>query len=142
MQRAVDPDDMVIVCGIGQLIYPFFALFGCRGFVTEFANFAPRTAVDLYKAAMRKDVDKMVELTDLIAPYYEFRARISKKRSSVPTVMGPFTSANDLPLVQSIIKEAMNLIGLPGGPVRDPIERITADEKQELKKVLEGMGAL
>jgi 4-hydroxy-tetrahydrodipicolinate synthase len=142
MQRAVDPNDMVIVCGIGQLVYPFFAVFNCPGFVTEFANFAPQTAVDLYKAAVSRDFDKMVELTDLIAPYYEFRAKIMQKRSNVPTVMTPFLAAADLCLVHSIIKEAMDLIGLPSGPVREPAEKITAEEKQELRKVLQQMGAL
>jgi 4-hydroxy-tetrahydrodipicolinate synthase len=142
MQRAVDPKDMVIVCGIGQLVYPFFALFKCPGFVTEFANFAPKTAVDLYKAAVNRDFDKMVELTDLIAPYYEFRAKIMQKRSNVPTVMTPFLAAADLCLVHSIIKEAMDLIGLPSGPVREPAEKITAEEKQELRKVLQHIGAL
>ena len=59
MQKAVDPEDMVIVCGLGQLMYPFEALFGCPGYVTELANFAPEIAVGLYKAAMRRDFDKL-----------------------------------------------------------------------------------
>jgi 4-hydroxy-tetrahydrodipicolinate synthase len=142
MQRAVDPADMVIVCGIGQLVYPFFALLKCPGFVTEFANFAPDTAVSLYKAAVQRDFDKMLELTDRIAPYYEFRAKAFAKRSRVPTVAAPGVAASDLALVHSIIKEAMTLIGLPGGTVREPLEKITAEEREQLRKVLQDMGVL
>ena len=142
MQRAVDPDDMVIVCGIGQLVFPFFALLGCPGFVTEFANFAPEIAVDIYKACRDRDFDKAVVLTDRIAPYYEFRAGLMKKRSKIPTVACSVVAGPDLVLVHSIIKEAMDLIGLPSGPVREPLEQITSEEKQELKKVLEQMGVL
>ena len=55
MQKAVDPEDMVIVCGLGQMMYPFEVLFGSPGFVTELTNFVPGIAVDFYKAAMKKD---------------------------------------------------------------------------------------
>jgi len=61
MQKAVDPDDMVIVCGLGQMMYPFEALFGCPGYVTNLANFAPNIAAALYKAAMEKDYAKLTK---------------------------------------------------------------------------------
>jgi dihydrodipicolinate synthase/N-acetylneuraminate lyase len=133
---------MTIVCGVGQLVYPFFCMFNCAGFVTEFCNFAPATAVGLYKAAKARDFDRVIELTNQIAPYYEFRARLLSKRSPVPSVLSPFLSPNDLPLVQSIIKEAMTLTGLPGGTAREPIENLTAEEIEELRDVLKELGAL
>jgi 4-hydroxy-tetrahydrodipicolinate synthase len=142
MQRAVDPADMSIVCGVGQLVYPFFCMFNCAGFVTEFCNFAPDTAIGLYKAAKAKDYDRVIELTNQIAPYYEFRGRLLGKRSPVPSVLSPFLSPNDLPLVQSIIKEAMTLTGLPGGTTRQPMEDLTAEEIEELREVLKEIGAL
>jgi len=142
MQRAVDPKNMAILCGIGQLVYPFFAVFGCPGFVTELANFAPQIAVAFYRAALRRDFDKLVELTDSIAPYYEFRSKVLQTRSRVPGVLSGFLATPDFTLAHSIIKEAMNLTGLPGGTVREPVEMLTADEKDELKKVLRQMNAI
>lgn len=142
MQKAVDPEDMVIVCGLGQLMYPFEALFGCPGYVTELANFAPEIAVGLYKAAMRRDFDKLKELMDKIAVYHEFIGRLATKRGMLPTVLSPQLSIPDLPLYQSVCKEAMNLIGLPGGRTREPMENITAEEKDELRSVLKEMGVL
>jgi len=142
MQKIIDPEDMVIVCGLGQLMYPFEALFGCPGYVTELANFAPDIATELYKATMQKDFNKLTELVDKIAPYHEFIAKIAQKRGVLPTVLSPHIAIDELPFYQSVCKEAMNLIGLPGGRVRDPMENITSQEKDELKGILKDLGVL
>jgi len=101
MQRAVNPADMVIICGIGQLLYPFEAVFGCPGYVTELANFAPSIAIGFYRAAMKRDFDKLVELINRIAPYHEFMTRCAKKRSQIPSVLSPSLTINELPFYQS-----------------------------------------
>ncbi|MHC4459631.1 MAG: dihydrodipicolinate synthase family protein, partial [Planctomycetota bacterium] len=62
MQKAVDPKDMVIICGIGQLMYTFCAVYGCPGFVTELTNFAPDIAIGFYEAAQQRDFDKLTQL--------------------------------------------------------------------------------
>jgi 4-hydroxy-tetrahydrodipicolinate synthase len=142
MQKALDPNDMVVVCGIGQLMYPFFAIYRCPGFVTEFANFAPDIAIGLYTAAQQKDFDEMAWLSDRIAPYQQFLTKLAHRRGQVPSVLSSLASSNELPLYQSLIKSAMSLVGLPGGPVRAPSENITAEEKQELHQVLKDMGVL
>ncbi|MCK4803384.1 MAG: dihydrodipicolinate synthase family protein [Spirochaetes bacterium] len=142
MQKAVDPEDMVIICGIGQLMFPFEAIYGCPGFVTELANFAPHIAVDFYKAAMKRDFDKLTELTDKIAPYHRFINKLAQKRGLLPTILSQYMSGSVLPFYQSIIKEAMSLIGLPGGKVREPMENLTAQEKEMLREVLENMDVL
>jgi len=142
MQKAVDLEDMVIICGLGQLMYPFEGLFGCPGYVTELANFAPSIAIDLYKAVIQKDFNKLTELADKIAIYHKFIAKVAQKRGVLPTVLSPHIATAELPFYQSVCKEAMNLIGLPGGRVRDPMESITAEEKNELKGILKKLGVL
>lgn len=142
MQKAVDPDDMVITCGIGQHMYPFEALFGCPGFVTEFANFAPEIAIECYRAAQEKNFERLIQLTDKIAPYYQFLGKLARRRTAIPTVLSPYISSNELPLYQSIIKEAMDLTGMSVGKVREPMENITPAEKNELREVLVQMGVL
>ncbi|MHC4644127.1 MAG: dihydrodipicolinate synthase family protein [Planctomycetota bacterium] len=142
MQKAVDPEDMVVVCGIGQLMYPFFAVYGCPGFVTEFANFAPRIAIDLYDAAQKRDFDRLAQLSDKTAPYHRFLAELGRKRSVIPTVLSPAVSSDVLPLYQAVIKAAMSLTGLPGGRAREPMENLTDDEKKQLRNILKNMGAL
>ena len=140
MQKAVDPKDMVIICGIGQLMYTFCALYGCPGFVTEFANFAPDTAISFYEAAQQRDFDKLTQLADKIAPYQQFLAELVRRRSAIPIILSPYISSSELPFYQTVIKAAMSLIGLPGGAVREPMENLTDEEKKELRKVLENMG--
>lgn len=136
MQRAVDPKDMVIVCGLGQIMYPFEALFGCPGYVTELANFAPEIATDIYKAAVQKDFNRLTKLEDKIVPYHEFIGKIAQKKGAIPTVLSPHITISGLPFYQSVCKEAMNLIGLPGGRARDPMENIKPEEKDELRGIL------
>ena len=140
MQKAVDPKDMVIICGIGQLMYTFCALYGCPGFVTEFANFAPDIAISFYEAAQQRDFDKLTQLADKIAPYQQFLAELVRRRSAIPTILSPYVSSSELPFYQTVIKEAMGLIGLPGGAVREPMENLMAEEREELRQVLENMG--
>jgi len=142
MQKSVDPEDMVIVCGLGQLMYPFEALYGCPGYVTGLANFAPEIAIGIYKAAMQKDFNKLTELEDKIASYHQFLSKVAQKRGALPTVLSPHIATAELPFYQSVYKEAMNLIGLPGGRARDPMENITAEEKDELKGILKDLGVL
>ena len=142
MQKAVDPKDMVIICGIGQLMYPFFALYGCPGFVTELANFAPDLAIAFYKAAQQKDFDKLTRLCDKFAPYQEFLGRVAQRRGPIPTILSPYIASNELPFYQTVIKSAMSLIGLPGGRVRGPSENLTPEETEELRRLLKEMEAL
>ena len=142
MQKAVDPKDMVIICGIGQLMYTFCALYGCPGFVTEFANFAPDIAISFYEAAQQRDFDRLTELADKTAPYQQFLGELARRRGAIPTILSPYISSSELPFYQTVIKEAMKLVGLPSGAVREPMENLTAQEKEELRKVLTDIGIL
>ncbi len=142
MQRAVKREDMEIVCGLGQLFYPFEALFHAPGYVTELANFAPQLAVDLDRAAKRRDADKLTALMDRIALYHQFITECAKRRGALPTVLSPHISIPDLPFYQSVCKKAMELVGLPGGIAREPMENITEEEKGQLKEVLRKMEVL
>lgn len=142
MQRAVDPKDMVIICGIGQLMYTFCAVYGCPGFVTEYANFAPEIAIGFYEAAKARDFEKLTELADAIAPYQRFLTELSKRRGEMLTILSPYISTSDLPFYQTVIKESMRLVGLPMGTVREPMENLTGEEKKQLRKVLTDMGVL
>lgn len=142
MQKAVDPNDMRIISGVGQLFYAFEALAGSTAYVTELANFAPTLATDLHKAAVAKNATKLTELLDRIALYHQFIARVAQKRGALPTVLSPVVSIGELPLYQSVCKAAMSLVGLPGGVTRAPMENITSEEKDELRQVLKKMNVI
>jgi 4-hydroxy-tetrahydrodipicolinate synthase len=142
MRRAVDTKDIIIVCGVGQIMYTFEAVYGCPAFVTELANFAPDIAVDLYRTGSSGKFEELAKLGNRIAPYHAFMTKCALKRGSIPTVLSPAVSINELPFYQSVTKQAMSLVGLPGGKVREPMENITAEEREELKSVLKEIGVL
>jgi 4-hydroxy-tetrahydrodipicolinate synthase len=142
MQKALDPEDMIIVCGPGQMLFPFEVLFDCPAFVTELTNFAPSIPVRFHKAAQKKDYDELTKLMDLAAPYHELIAKAARNKGGSPTIMSPYISSDDVYVYQSACKEAMNLVGLPGGKMRGPMSNLTAEEIGELKDILTKMGAL
>jgi 4-hydroxy-tetrahydrodipicolinate synthase len=141
MQKAVDPKDMVMTTGLGHLMFSFEMLYGVPAFVTEMVNVAPELVKNLYKAAKNRDYERVKELTDKLALYDHFVSKCGQRRG-IPTVLSASTGGGTVPLYLSIIKEAMSLVGLPGGKAREPMENITPDEKEELKNVLQKMGVL
>jgi len=142
MQKTIDPKDMVVLCGVGQMMVQFCAVVNCPGFVTEYVNFAPEIAIGLYDAMKKKDFDMLARISDRIAPYHSFVSKIAKKRGALPSVVSPYILSPTLPFIQSVVKEAMALKGLPGGKAREPMENLTQDEIKELKQVLQEVGVL
>jgi len=51
-------------------IFPFVAPFGCPGFVSFLANFAPELAYSVYEAAIAKDFDKVTEIANSFSPFF------------------------------------------------------------------------
>jgi 4-hydroxy-tetrahydrodipicolinate synthase len=141
-QRAVDPADMKVICGLGQVMFTFEAVYGAEAYVTELANFAPQIAIGLARAAAERNFDKLAELANRVAPFHEFMARCAERRGGIPTVLSSAVSISEQPFYQSTTKQAMSLVGLPGGDVRAPMENITEQEKEELRAALKKMGVL
>lgn len=141
MTQAVDPKDMIVVCGIGHLMYLFEAPLGCSSFVSELLCFAPDFAFGIYDAACEKDYVKMKSFLDRLAPYQKFVARCVARRN-IPTVLNAELGGKATSVYQSILKKAMELKGLPGGSVREPLENITDAEVKELRDVFKEIGIL
>ena len=139
--KAVDPEDMVMICGVGHMMYKFEAPYRAAGYVTELANFAPHVAIGLYKACQRLDYVAIEKWSDVIAPYAAFVGRVVARRGALPTVLGPAITVTDQPCYQGVCKAAMALVGKPVGKAREPMENLTAEERQELRSILQAMGA-
>ena len=54
----------------------------------------------------------------------------------MPSTNDPEIGGRATALYQSVIKRAMEFLGLPGGVVREPLENLTDSEIAELKEVL------
>ncbi len=69
-------------------------------------------------------------------PYHEFIADCVARRN-IPSTNDPEIGGRATALYQSVLKCAMELRGLPGGVVREPLENLTGPEIDELRAVME-----
>jgi 4-hydroxy-tetrahydrodipicolinate synthase len=138
MQKLVDSSKMKIFCGLGELMFSFEAVYGCPGFVTWIANFAPMVSYELYEAARERDFDKVRRVIHRLTPLLEFVGKICTAHGPHTGVMSP-TYTRGYTYV-SVLKECLNLVGLYGGGVRLPLLGLTLSEKEELKKILADLG--
>ena len=65
MSGRAEPEDEVILCGLGELMFSLEALYGCPGFVSTRANFAPELPYSVYGAAAARDFRKLTEIANL-----------------------------------------------------------------------------
>jgi len=89
---------------------------GCVGAVTACANVAPRAFVSLYQAYRAGDLERAARLQALVEPLRQ---------------------AFSLATFPSVVKEAMNMIGLPGGRCRRPVGLMPEEARFQLKQILE-----
>jgi len=134
MQEALDPNDMVALCGQGEEMFPSEALYGCPGFSTWDSNFCVDLAYSLYEAAVAKDFSKVIEIENSKAPYYSLRNKVTANHSPY-TGVGMQEGDMSVP----VVKAAMDIIGLRGGEVRLPLVGLTGEEKDELRDALRTM---
>jgi 4-hydroxy-tetrahydrodipicolinate synthase len=114
------PKDFYTFVGRDTLIYPALCC-GCVGAVAATANVAPDLAVGIYKA--------MLAGNHTLAR--EFQGKLS-----------PLRQAFTLGTFPSVIKGALELIGLPAGPARSPVAPLGEEARVELRRILSQMGKI
>jgi 4-hydroxy-tetrahydrodipicolinate synthase len=95
--------------------------YGAQGSIAACANVAPRLCADIYDKYIAGDIKGSLEAQYTLAPL-----RIAFTLGSFPTV----------------IKEALELLGIEAGPCMAPISPMSTEEKGQLKNVLVEMGLL
>ena len=93
--------------------------YGCSGAVASCANVAPRLVADIYDRFQEGDYAGALEAQYRLAPL-----RIACSMGTFPEV----------------IKEGLNLQGVPVGKCLEPIAALTEQERDKLRAVLEEMG--
>jgi len=136
-RMAVDPKDTVIFCGLGELMFSFEALYGCPGFITAMANFAPDVSYSVYEAVAARDFNKVAELISYMAPYSSFMGKVAANH-------GPHTGVGVEGgwMSLAVLKASMDIVGLRGGEVRLPLVSLSEQEKDELRSILRTMRLL
>jgi len=131
-------DKMPILCGLGEFWFSLEALMGCPGYISSTANYAPEISLELLDAAVKRDFEKVWEIVEELGPLFEFQQKVDAAHGPTTTILPTGYTTSYMWL--SVVKEAMNLIGLCGGAPRLPILPLTEKEKEELARVLTDMG--
>jgi 4-hydroxy-tetrahydrodipicolinate synthase len=137
MRDAVDPSKMSVLCGLGDLQFAYTAALGCPGFVTWTANLAPQLSLDLLSAADACDFRCVREIVAKTGRLYEFAGVCAMRRGRDPWVLPGFASGH---IYVGVLKAALEIVGLAGGPVRGPGDNLTCGERAELKALLLDIG--
>lgn len=111
-------DDFHVLMGRDTLIYGGL-LYGAAGSIAASANVKPSLLVEIYNAFMEGDLKRSLEAQRALAPL-----RIAFGLGTFP----------------SVVKEAVNMIGIDVGHCRAPVGLLTPDKLKQLNDVLVGMG--
>ena len=134
MRDAIDPSKMSVLCGLGDLQFSYTAALGCPGLVTWTANLAPNLSLELLEAADACDFRRVREVIAKTGRLYEFAGVCARRRGRDPWILPGFASGH---IYVGILKAALEIMGLAGGPVRGPSDDLMAEERAELKNLLQ-----
>jgi len=116
-------DDVVWVDGLAEPYAVSFWAEGVEGFSAGVSNFRPEVGLALYDALREEDWERARRLRDLCLPYQRLR-----------DATGP---NNTLPGAMSVpvVKKGLELAGLNGGTVREPIRPLGEDERRRAEEL-------
>lgn len=118
-KRAVEdvPADLVWINGIAERYAVAFAIEGADGYTTGIGNFVPEATLALFDAIENGNWEAAHEYQRVLRPYEDLREE-SGVDNDIP-------SANNVPAV----KYGLELAGLCGGPVREPLVQLSETDK-------------
>ncbi len=103
--------------GLGDDCVPGYFAIGVQGYTSSISNIAPKLSLALADAGMKADFKQLNELMKrYVNPLYALRER--SKGYEV-----------------AIMKEAMEMLGMPAGPVRPPLMNCREADKRELAEL-------
>ena len=114
------PPHFKVIMGRDSLIYGALT-YGAAGAIAATANVAPKLIVGIYRAVREGDFNKAKEYQRELAPL-----RTAFGLGSFPVV----------------VKEALTMMGLPGGRCRKPIQPLTEEKRAQLRDILANMGLI
>lgn len=108
-----------VFIGRDHMIYPALEL-GCAGAVTACANVAPKLFADLYRT---------------------FRAGNLEEAKRLQGLVDPLRQSFGLHTFPSVVKTAMEMMGLPAGACRRPVGPMPEEARAKLAAVLDNLRA-
>ena len=119
VSERLGPERLVWIAGTGDdMVGPYFAA-GAEGYTSSLACYWPEASLELLRLATAGDFGALARFHErAVRPFYELRQR---RRGFEVAVM----------------KAAMELLGHPAGPVRPPLGELSADERAELRGIIQ-----
>jgi len=128
LERA--PDEIVWLEGMAEpWAIPFWAA-GADGFTAGVSNFAPRLGLELLAALRAGDWERARELQNATLPYQRLRSEAGTENV--------FSGANSVPA----LKYGLELAGLHGGAVREPLVELSDADKERARTYYERIEAV
>ena len=114
---AAGADDVVWVDGLAEPYAVSFWAEGVEGFSAGVSNFRPEVGLALFDALEAGNWERARALRNVCLPYQRFREETGRD--------------NTIPGASSVaaVKRGLELAGLHGGQVREPIRPLTADQR-------------
>jgi len=119
-QRIMDAngDRLAWFGGLGDDCVPGYFAVGVQAYTSSISNVAPKLSLALAHAGMARDFEKLNALMKrYVNPFYALRERARGYEVST-------------------VKEGMEMLGLPAGPVRPPLMPCRPKDKEDLRAVM------
>lgn len=126
-QATSDITDVTWLNGIAERYAPSFAIEGAAGYTTGIGNFVPTATIALRDAIEAGSWARAREFRDLLRPIEDLREEAGEDNT--------IAAANNVPAV----KHGLELAGLTGGPVRDPLVDLAPLDQQRLESYYEAI---
>lgn len=117
--------DIVWLNGVAERYAPSYALEGADGFTTGIGNFLAKPVLALSRALDDDDWSRAKTIRDALRPYEDFR----DETGGAPA----FGSAKNVP----VVKYGMDIQGMYGGPVREPLVALSDDDQDRVERYLD-----
>ena len=122
---AAGDEDVVWVNGLAEPFAIAYWAEGTEGFSAGVSNFRPEVGFELFEALANDDWSRARELRNVCLPYQRFREERGQD--------------NDIPGAVSVpaVKKGLELAGLHGGTVREPICPLSEEDERRAEKLYE-----
>jgi 5-dehydro-4-deoxyglucarate dehydratase len=105
--------------GLGDDCVPEYFAIGVQAYTSSISNIAPKVSLALAEAGLARDFPRLNALmAKYVHPLYALRERMKGYEVSV-------------------MKEAMEMLGMPAGPVRPPLTKCRPQDVADLRKLVE-----
>ncbi|MFC6964214.1 dihydrodipicolinate synthase family protein [Halocatena marina] len=116
-------NDVVWVDGLAEPYAISFWREGVEGFSAGVSNFRPEVGLELYDALVAEDWKRARELRDICLPYQNFRDQTGQDNTIDGAISVP------------AVKKGLELAGLHGGEVREPIRSLSSEDEAEAEEL-------